>query len=262
LAHFSFSLRQYLRYLFLAQNEHGLHSPFAYNFYTTVIRDRTSFAAFEEIEQLRGQLRRSSQLLDITDFGAGSGIDRSRQRTIGSICKHSEKSPKLAQLIYRVVQRLQPACIVDLGTSLGLTTLYQAKAAPQAQLYTFEGCPNTAAVAQENFSALNASNIRLITGNIDHTLPLFLQDCPPINFAFFDANHRYEPTVRYFRQCLSKASEETVFILDDIYWSPEMKKAWEEIKKDPAIGFTMDLFYVGIVFLRKKQPAQHFIFRR
>jgi hypothetical protein len=30
-----------------------------------------------------------------------------------------------------------------------------------------------------------------------------------------------------------------------------MEKAWEEIKADPRLSLTIDLFYIGIVFLKK-----------
>jgi len=41
-----------------------------------------------------------------------------------------------------------------------------------------------------------------------------------------------------------------------------MEKAWAEIKADARVSLTIDLFYIGIVFLRKEQKEQeHFIIR-
>src|SRR5690606_35219993 len=124
----------------------------------------------------------------------------------------------------------------------GITTLYEAVAAPTAKIITFEGCPQTAAVAERNFRKLNRQNIEIVTGNIDETLPERLKEVSSIDFVFFDANHRYEPTVRYFETCLSKAHNDTCFIFDDIHWSDEMEQAWETIRAHPSVTVSIDLF--------------------
>jgi predicted O-methyltransferase YrrM len=244
--------------LLKARNEHSVHSPFVFDFYTKIIKDKTVYPDFEKIEILRKELKCNFEKIEITDFGAGSGVDNSNYRAIASISKYSEKKPSLAQLIFRIIKNQQPATILDLGTSLGITTLYESKANPSGKVYTFEGCPNTALIAKKNFEKLSASNIEIIVGNIDSTLPELLKQLSTVDFVFFDANHRYEPTVNYFHQCLEKATEDSVFIFDDIYWSPGMKKAWEEIKHHPSVGISIDLFFIGILFFRKKQPVQHF----
>ena len=42
----------------------------------------------------------------------------------------------------------------------------------------------------------------------------------------------------------------------------EMEKAWEEIKKHEAVTLTIDLFFIGLVFVRKAQKEkEHFIIR-
>ncbi len=256
-----FLVFHYVRYFFKARNEHWLHSPFVYELYTKVIKEKKQYADFEKIEGLRIKLKQNQGRIEIKDLGAGSGINKSTLRSISSICRHSEKSPALAQLLYRIVKDRKPAILLDLGTSLGLTTLYEATANPAAKVYTFEGCPNTAALAVQHFKQLSVSTIETVVGNIDVTLPEVLSNVPAVDFVFFDANHRYEPTMNYFRLCLEKAQEESVFIFDDIYWSPGMKKAWDEIKMHPSIGISIDLFFIGIVFLRKKQPVQHFTLR-
>lgn len=253
-----FTFFQFLRHFFYARNEHSLHSPFAYTFYTELVKSKTISPDIAAIETVRKELKQNNTFIRVTDLGAGSGINNSRNRTISSICRYSEKKPALARLIYRIIQKFQPKTIFDLGTSLGLTTLYEAKANPSAEVYTFEGCPDTAALAQENFKRLNARNITTIVGNIDTTLPEMIGKTDSLDFVFFDANHRYEPTLRYFQLCLQKAHEDSIFVFDDIYWSIEMKKAWSKIKQDPSVGMSMDLFYIGIIFFRKKQPVQHF----
>ena len=80
--------------------------------------------------------------------------------------------------------------------------------------------------------------------------------------AYVDGNHRYEPTIRYFQLLLSHAHNDTILIFDDIHWSAEMEKAWKEIQQHPSVRCTVDLFYLGFVFLRDEfKVPQHFVVR-
>lgn len=235
-----------------------------YALYTDVIRtDNRSKKLFGPIRSLRKKLRRSQRVITITDFGAGSKINASRQRTIGDIARHSQKPNRFGRLLFRLVQEFQARSVVDLGTSLGLTTAYLAQATQPygGQVLTFEGCGETAAVARQNFEQLGYQNIKVVVGNLDETLAAEVAAFNPIDIVFFDANHRFEPTVRYFEACLPYIHNNTLFVFDDIHWSAEMEQAWAYIKKHPAVAVTVDLFWVGLVFFRQEQPKQDFILR-
>lgn len=253
----------YIKYLLRAGNAHSLHSPFLFDYYNRIIAPgKDECADYEEISKVRNKMRTSKQIIETVDLGAGSRINKSNLRKVSQIAKNAEKPPRFGRLFYRMVQEHQPQTMLELGTSLGITTLYFAKAAPDARIYTFEGCPHTAEIAGDNFKNLQVDNVEIITGNIDDTLHPFLNKLNrPLDMAYFDANHRYEPTVKYFQQCLPYANSDSVFIFDDIYWSAEMTKAWEEIKADPAVTLTVDLFWIGLVFFRKQQPKQDFVLR-
>src|SRR5690606_22891231 len=121
--------------------------------------------------------------------------------------------------------------------------------------------PKTAEFASENFQSLKLGNIQLIEGNLDETLSETLKKVEKVDFAFLDGNHRYEPTMRYFRQLLAKADENSVFVIDDIYWSAEMERAWKEIVAMPEVTVALDLFQIGIVFFRKSQEKEYFTIR-
>lgn len=250
----------YLKYLLRSGNEHSIHSPFIFDLYTQVIAaKKDSNPDYAVLKRLRKELLTSNEQINILDLGAGSRVNKSNLRKIGTIARNAEKPEKFGKLFNRLVQRFQPQTILELGTSLGLTTLYLSKAKPDASILTFEGCPATAGIAQQNFKKLNAENIDVVLGNIDQTLPETLAKLrPKLDFAYFDANHRYEPTVRYFEDCLPYMHNDSVFIFDDIYWSDEMTQAWEVIKKHPQVTLTVDLFWIGLVFFRKEQVKEHF----
>jgi predicted O-methyltransferase YrrM len=264
-------IRPLLQYLLRARDEHALHSPFLYDLYTTVIRPRPvpMEPVFTDIEAVRHRMRASTDEIEVRDFGAGSKHSNAPRRRVSVIARNAEKPPKYGQLLYRLIRRFRPETILDLGTSLGITTLYeaaaaQAAAAPTAaRLLSFEGCPETARLARQNFETLGGTvvPVELVIGNLDETLPECVGTLDRVDFAFFDANHRYEPTVRYFETCLTSARTDSVFVFDDIHWSPEMERAWRYIKAHPRVTVTVDLFQVGLVFFRTEQPKQHFVLR-
>ena len=254
----------FLRYLSRARDEHSLHSPFLFSLYTQVIRTKTgSVSIFAPIRTLRKELRRNRRLITVADFGAGSKVNSSQQRSIGDIARNSQKPARFARLLFRLIQRFEAKTIVDLGTSLGMTTAYLAEATKPygGHVTTFEGCPQTATIARQNFERLGVENVTVVVGNLDETLAPQISALDSIDFVFFDANHRYEPTVQYFETCLSAIHNDTVFVFDDIHWSSEMEQAWAYIKAHAAVTVTVDLFWVGLVFFRVEQPKQDFVLR-
>ena len=248
----------YLLYRLRSFKLHGVHSPFIFNLNREVIHHTGHFAAYDTVESLREELLNDNRALQVTDFGAGPKAGSKTKRQVKEIARTSAKPAKYGQLLFRIVNHFQPQTIFDLGTSLGVTTCYQAEACKEAAVYTFEGCPNIARVAQENFRKLGLKQVQTVVGNLDETLPRLVQQVKRLDYVFFDGNHRYEPTMRYFNLCLQKHHEGSVFVIDDLYWSAEMKQAWEEIKKHPKVLQTGDLFFIGLVFFRTTQPKEHF----
>jgi predicted O-methyltransferase YrrM len=253
--------KDYLLHKIRAKNRHGLHSPFVYRLVDEVIYDFRAKEAYAAIEKARTGLLADDGMITITDLGAGSMVNTGHRKKISDIARNSLKSPRLAQLLYRLVKNQHPANIIDLGTCLGITTLYLQTAQPAARLYTLEGCPETAAIATKVFDQFNARQIQLITGNFDDTLPQTIAILPTLDFLFVDGNHQQEATLRYFELCLPKLHENSLMIFDDIYWSRGMKKAWKQIKAHPQVSVTVDLFWIGLVFFKKGQVKQNFRIR-
>lgn len=254
-------LSNYLNYLIKSDNEHGIHSPFIYEFYNDVIVDKTPFYVYYDIESIRAKLLLANLEINIEDHGAGSKVNSSTTRKIKDVAKHTLKSPKYGQLLFRIVNRLKPKTILELGTSLGLSTLYLAASNKNIKVTTVEGCPNTAKVAQVNFDKIGFKNIELVNDTFDHFLPHFLAQQKNLDFVFFDGNHQQEATLNYFNLCVEKVHNETVFVFDDIHWSEGMTAAWEQIKKHPKVTSTIDLFFVGIVFFKTNLSKENFVLK-
>ncbi len=249
---------KYLQYRLCASNGkgHGIHSPFVFNFVQNVLNDKRNFYCYETIEKLRQELKQNKRMLSIEDFGAGSHTKQYQQRSIASIAASALKTKKFSQLLFRMVNYYQPQTILELGTSLGITSSYLSCAKADATVITMEGAKAVAAVARQNFKHLHLQNIELITGNFDNTLAKVLKNVSVIDFAFIDGNHRKQPTLLYFEQLLAKKNEQSVFIFDDIHWSHEMEEAWKEIISNNNVTLSIDLFFIGIVFFRKENKEK------
>ena len=250
-------LIKYFKYLFSAKTAHGIHSPFAFDLYNEVINKKGDYYSFDKIEHLRKKLLLSKKEIDVTDLGTG----KSGKRIVGEIAGRSLKEKKYCELLFRLVYHFKPTAILELGTSLGITTGYLASANKNAKVITIEGCPNTADEAKKSFESLGLNNIETVTGDFENVLSSVIRYPSSVDFIFFDGNHRKEPTLKYFEQCLEFAHKNSVFVFDDIHWSDEMEEAWEEIKSHPNVRVTIDLFFLGLVFFRKEQVKENFIIK-
>jgi predicted O-methyltransferase YrrM len=256
--------KKYLRYYLAASNSkgHGMHSPFVFDFILNVLNNKNEYNSAPEIEKLRRKLLQDDRMLTIEDLGAGSRVQPFKQRTIKSLARTAVKSKKYSQLLYRLAKHYQPQDIIELGTSLGITTVYFSKANPLANIITIEGSKPIAEIAKDNFQKIGCTNIQSLIGNFDGLLPSVLEQFPAIDLAYIDGNHRLAPTLNYFEQFLSKTNNNSILIFDDIHWSNEMEEAWEKIKAHPSVRCTVDIFFLGFVFFRQEfKEKQHFTVR-
>src|SRR5580693_2014676 len=180
--------KDYLLHRLKGKTRHGTHSPFVYRLLDNVIYDFSPKKVYDEVENQRSELLSDERIINITDLGAGSHVNNSRQKKVSDIAKNALKPPKLAQLIYRLVADLQPKNMIELGTCLGSTSLYLQKAAPKAKLYTLEGCPETARIATEVFKKAGENRIEQVIGNFDDTLPSVIKKLDKLDFVFVDGN--------------------------------------------------------------------------
>jgi predicted O-methyltransferase YrrM len=253
--------KKYLHYYFTASNGsgHGVHSPFVFDFITNVLKDKIKYDSYNKIEEQRKKLLANTTTIEIEDFGAGSAVFKSNQRIIKNIAATSLKPKKYAQLLFRIAQYYKPETIIELGTSLGITTAYLGSGNAGSKVYTCEGSKNIAAIAENNFDELGLKNIELIKGDFDQTVQPLLSRLNKIDLAFIDGNHRKEPTLEYFAQLLKHSTNTTILIFDDIHWSAEMEAAWATIQSNPAVTLTIDLFFIGIVLINNDfKVTQHF----
>lgn len=246
---------KFLVYLLTSSNGkgHGVHSPFVFDFIVNVLRGKNAdVQAFQQIEAKRRAFEHSNQVLDVLDLGAGSSSGKQNQRTVSSIAKRAAKPSRFARLFYRIITYYKIDSVLELGTSLGLTTRYLSIAAPQHGVISVEGAPAIAHFTSKSLSEEGFRNTTILTGDFNDHLPEALSSMKGRKLVFFDGNHQYQPTLDYFQAALGVIADADILIFDDIHWSKDMEKAWSEIRNNEKVSCTIDLFFIGIVFFRKE----------
>jgi predicted O-methyltransferase YrrM len=257
-----FLIKQYIKYRLRAQNLHGVHSPFVFEFNKDVVNDTRNFYAFDFIQQLRDKLLANADTINVTDFGAGSMHTKSNTRRICDIAKLAGKQHQHGALLFRIINFYNCKNILELGTSLGIGTSYMASANANAQVTTLEGCPVIAAEAGKNFADINLQNVKQIVGSFNVTLAPLLAKTAPLDLVFVDGNHQYEPTLQYFEDILPVMADKSFLIFDDIHWSKGMQQAWQKIVADKRVLLTIDLFQFGICVMDTSfKEKQHFVIK-
>jgi predicted O-methyltransferase YrrM len=240
-----------------------LHSPFVFQLYNDCIARKTYPTELKPIDILWNRVSRSNEIIEQVDFGANGHLHTSRKNKASYYARKHAKSKRIAYILHRLVKYNQYQYCIELGTSLGYSTLHIASALPKQSLFTtIEGAPAIAQLAKQHLTLLQLNQkAQVITGKFDEMLPSVLEMYPQVDFAFIDGNHTYEATLRHFNTLLPKKHNNSVFVFDDIYWSDGMTRAWNEIKKHPEVKVTVDLFFIGLVFFRKEQRKQDFSLR-
>ena len=254
----TYQILSYLRFLWRSTNQHGVHSPFVYKLVTECFYDKKRYSEYSILRNHRKELIKDPELIHVRDFGAGSKVFRSDVRKVSDIAKTAGIRKKRQQLLFRLVRYLQPTSILELGTSMGISTMAMALASAEATIRTVEGCSNTANKARELFEKFKIQNVAIHLSDFDTFLS---EDDSKFDLIYLDGNHSKDATISIFKRLLSKVQNDSVIIFDDIYWSREMTEAWEIIVAHPEVTVSIDTFQWGIVFFRKEQVKEHFEIR-
>jgi predicted O-methyltransferase YrrM len=252
-------IQWYVEHLLGAQPARRIHSPFVANLASNILPHQPSLMG-QRFEQLRKSLLLSKEEICFDDLGAGFGGKGAARacKPLGYMVRRSARHRREGELLFRLARFQKAQRCLELGTHLGFSGLYQmAGLQKDARFITIEGAPEVARVAASHFSQFNFSPEQHI-GDFAQVLPtLKLAEYQP-DWVLLDGNHRYEATLEYANQILPHMPSGSLMILDDIYWSAGMKKAWEELIQDDRISLSIDLFHIGLLFVNGKQAREHF----
>ncbi len=239
-------------------NGHRVHSPFAYKFIQKIIFGKKKLFDYSIAENLYQELLKNKTKIEYLSLGAKQ---KNKKIKISSLAKSSSSKGRYGRLLHRICKIQQPKKVLELGTSLGIGTSYISSAIPSSKVITIEGIDVIYNLAKENFNKLNLNNIEAHLGKFDDILPNILESNNDIDLFFVDGNHTYLNTIKYFELIKNYPNEKKIIIFDDIDWSIDMSRAWNQIKKDPLISVSMQTMRLGIVFFDQTLTKKHYCVR-
>lgn len=246
----------YLRYLWKAQGIHKAHSPFIFSLFNEVLNRNKHFYVFDHIEAQRRLLSKDHGLISVEDHGAGSNRLKGNVRRISSIANSSLKRPKYAQCLFRLCDHLHAKQVLELGTSLGLTTAYLAAATEEVT--SVEGAPEIAHIARNQLKQLDL-HATVVNAVFAEVLPEL--QTKEYDVIFIDGHHKGEALLSYAEALIPTLTENGVLVVDDINWSSDMQTAWQQLAQRQEFELAVDLFEMGILFKRKGMQKQYQVLR-
>ncbi|MDH6535525.1 SAM-dependent methyltransferase [Parabacteroides sp. 52] len=235
---------------------HGVHSPFVFNLITKVINDRCSFYCFQEIENVRKHLLQKNTLITYPDR---RHKNKSRQASLAAVVKREAIQPKRGALLFRLTNYFKAEKILQIGPSMGISTLYLSAYAPGLTCVSLERVAELAMISGEVYKQAARTAIDLQVGSYRQLLPGILQKMGKVDFVFFNGRIEQECLFDLVTACLPYTHENSVFVVEDINRNKEMRTSWKKICSLPEVSVSLDLFSLGIVLFNKKLHKRNYI---
>lgn len=251
------------KYFLLSRHKrgHGIHSPFVYDIINTVFLEKIPPPVLEIVNTARKYLRQNNDRIYINDLGTGSAYTSSAHRRISAIARRSPVSNRYGRILYNLALMNNGNDILELGTSLGISAMFLSLGAADSNIITIEGCSSLVGIARGTFESKNIGNITVKEGDFEDNLLKLNNVSYSPSLVFVDGNHSKEPVLRYFSLLKKLMTPDSVIVFDDINYSFGMSEAWNEIKSDPQVSVSIDIFRMGLVFFRTGMVKQDFIIR-
>jgi predicted O-methyltransferase YrrM len=209
----------------------------------TALRTPVEAPIFENIERHRAEMLADVRPLVDGQYPHPGPFDA--DISVAEACAVS-KPPKPSRVLHSIARVFKPSVAIELGTNVGISAAYIASGLNGGVLTTLEASPNRVAIAKNMHGAMGLTNIRYVQGLFSDTLTETLATLQPVEMAFIDGHHQYQPTLDYFNAIWQHSTEGAVFIFDDIRWSDGMAQCWRKIQHDPRVIVAADLWTVGV----------------
>lgn len=242
---------------------HHIHSPFVFHIVRDVITPRhpQDQAVRSKAAEYRKRLYDSKAAIVTGQMGAVRS--EPRERKVSDIARRTSTRDKYGRLLARLIADLRIDSILELGTSLGVSTAYMAAARESAHIVTIEGLEPVAKLADENLRKAGFTNVDVVCGDITEQIDKAIESLPgkSVGLAFIDGDHSKEATLRFFEKIAEHHCQMSVLVFDDIYWSKGMTEAWQTVVADERVSTTIELPQMGLAFFRTGCQKEHYIVR-
>ena len=200
-------------------------------------------AAEAAIDALRQRLGRSTDTVEVVDYGAGTrGGERPPVRRVAEVYRRAATGPAWGRFLFGLVRGMRPARVLELGTNLGVgaahlaagLALNEAGGGPAGRLVTLEGAPALAALAESHLAGLgHGGRVEVVVGPFAETLPTVAAS-GPFDLVFVDGHHQAEAALGYLRTLAPALAPGALVVLDDVEPGRPVRRAWRALREaDP-----------------------------
>lgn len=237
-----------------ARTKFDVHSPYISALILALKKplSQDQYANIQIVETERKKLLADHSKITLEPMGAGSRLKENNEITVRELASRSLSTPRQCLMYFKLINWLKPTTLLELGTSLGVSTLYHHLAAPDAHLISIEGRGPVHRIARKIIDRNQVrGNIELLEGLFDDHLERVLTSIGKVDYVFIDGDHKGSSLIRYIRQILSYLDDESVIVVHDVYWSDDMLKAWKEIIDWPEVKASLDTYEMGILLFNR-----------
>lgn len=155
------------------------------------------------------------------------------------------------RFFYKLATHIKPRIIIELGSAFGISGMYwlsAIKANGLGHLYTYEVNKEWAIIANKNLNMIDDNYV--LTNDLFESRFSDDLDGRQAEIAFIDGIHTMEWVLPQFNTIANTLKRDGVIVLDDINFSPDMRRCWKKIITDHRVknAFLLD-DSVGVVQL-------------
>ncbi|MFI3239144.1 MAG: hypothetical protein R3Y22_00930 [Bacteroidales bacterium] len=234
---YSSALKRYHR-----SNGHGIHSPFAFHFVTSVLRERTPYYAYKDIEGYMNMVK------------GRNTFNRRHFREVKMI------SFKCAKIIFRLINHFQPSNIFQISGNYGIITKSIMYANSQVGIYTYEATFSKYELAGYLKHGINSSNSISQSASLKNLYDNYVEATGAENPHFIVINDiRYEREFNITTTIIKNTiNSNGVIIMRNLHTSTMGKALWDNAKTELVNGMTFTNGKMGIIISNPKLPREDF----
>ena len=169
---------------------------------------------------------------------------------VSDVARTALSLPYQCRVMSRLASKTSSKNIIEFGTSLGISAAYLISAEREAKVFTIEGDPQIAKVANKVFDELEIKNIEVLNSTFENFFETSSLPFEKIDLVFIDGNHRHDALIEYFNKLAPYFHNDTIAVIDDIYWSADMQAGWQELINMPGVTQSVDCYQFGLLFFK------------
>ncbi len=242
--------KNYLRYLLCSRHwrGYGVHSPFAFDLVTNVIREELPYYKYSLVEKVRNLYGTSKHSLMVDG----------REVALSELCR-DEVSPATGELLFRLVNKYKPSNVISLKLGLGISAMYMAAPNSKLDVVTFEENSELAGHVSRFLGKAGFEHVRVAGSSAKTDLPSLLAGLARVDFVCLNA--RTEDLDACFALLKPKFHDHTVVVMNDIYKDERATAVWRRIQAEEQVRVTVDLFRLGIAFMDSSLQKEDYFVR-